>query len=190
MTSLLPTDSKSTRWAFTAFESQYTLFNEMPAFIAQWGWQQEVSPTTGKPHFQGYFRTTTQVRFAYLKRQFPGVHLEIAKDWESLKKYCNKAETAIPGTQVQATSNFMNMYDYLPWILLQTIDTYGWQELWDDSREEYIEKVMYTARAHIASGNTWASWIIQNPNFKQNLKENGRAILLGFKHRQTDRQTE
>lgn len=84
---------KSTRWSITVFEPQFPLFPCTDPVIAEYDYQVEVCPTTGKKHYQGWLRTWRQVRFAQLKKVLPGVHLEIAKDWNALKQYCKKSET-------------------------------------------------------------------------------------------------
>lgn len=95
---------KSTRWSFTAYEEQWSLFEAMPPIIAEWGWQVEVCPKTQRQHYQGYLRTTRQVRFSQLKQALPGVHIEPAKNWQALVQYCTKKDTAVEGTQVHETS--------------------------------------------------------------------------------------
>jgi len=90
---------KSSRWAFTAYEDQYGLVDDMSksATIAEYGWNPEICPETGRKHRQGYLRTKNQVRFSALKKEFPGIHFEIAKNWEALKNYCKKEETREDG---------------------------------------------------------------------------------------------
>lgn len=101
--------AKSTRWQFTAYEQQWSLFEAMPPIIVEWGWQQEVCPKTQRPHYQGYVRTGRQVRFSQLKKALPGVHLEPAKNWDALVNYCKKEETAVAGTQVHETTTFTSL---------------------------------------------------------------------------------
>lgn len=92
---------KTSRWAFTAYADQYHLFNNvMPDVIAEIGYQKEICPDTQREHYQGYIRTSRQVRFAQLRKIFPGVHLEAARNWDALLEYCKKKESAVPGTQV------------------------------------------------------------------------------------------
>lgn len=91
---------KSTRWSFTAYEGQYDLFAEMPDWIAEWGQQDEICPETGRKHRQGYLRTRTQQRFSKLKQMFPGVHFEIARDWNALLNQCKKTESRDPSGNI------------------------------------------------------------------------------------------
>lgn len=90
---------KSTRWAFTAYEDQWSLFDVAPPLVAEWGWNHEESPTTGRKHYQGFIRTSRQVRFKQLSQLFPGVHIEPAKNWDALVNYCKKTDTRIDGTE-------------------------------------------------------------------------------------------
>jgi len=97
---------KSTRWAFTAYEDQWHLFTgTMPELIAEWGWQTELTPTTGKKHYQGFLRTHRQVRFPQIRQVLPDVHLEISRNWSALLNYCKKEDTRdISGMQVHEIS--------------------------------------------------------------------------------------
>lgn len=84
---------KSTRWAFTAYEPQYGLLDNIPEIVKSWGWQDEVCPETQRKHRQGYIQTFRQVRFTQLQKSLPGIHLEVAKNWAKLLNYCKKQET-------------------------------------------------------------------------------------------------
>lgn len=100
---------KSTRWAFTAYEAQWPLFNDMEPhkdLVAEWGWQREVCPTSGREHYQGFMRTHRQVRFSQIVKAFPGVHVEVARQWDALVNYCRKDDTAVDGTQVHVKSDY------------------------------------------------------------------------------------
>lgn len=84
---------RSTRWAFTAFENQWPLFEKMPDLVKEWSWQTEVCPDTGRKHYQGWILTNSQQRHSALIKALPGVHIEIAKNWNALISYCRKEET-------------------------------------------------------------------------------------------------
>jgi len=90
---------KTTRWAFTAYEDQYKLVDDMgkSSVVAEYGWNPEICPETGRKHRQGYLRTKIQVRFSALRKEFPGIHFEVAKNWEALMNYCRKEETREKG---------------------------------------------------------------------------------------------
>jgi len=95
---------KTTRWAFTAYKDQWSLFDSIPDLVASWGWQTEVCPDTQREHYQGYILLKRQARFSQLKQLLPGVHIEAARDWNKLLQYCKKTDTAIPGSQVTQTN--------------------------------------------------------------------------------------
>lgn len=89
----MDTTARSSRWQFTAYEQQYSLFEKMPGLVAEWGWQEERCPETDRQHRQGYLRTFSQQRLSALTKVLPGVHFEIARNWAALLQYCSKAET-------------------------------------------------------------------------------------------------
>lgn len=103
---------KSTRWAFTLHydpEEYATLdmFVQKPSTVPAWkdliaeiGWQDEIAPTTGQQHRQGYIRTVRQCRLTQMKKIMDSAHFEIARDWLALKQYCNKADTRDPSGNV------------------------------------------------------------------------------------------
>ena len=105
---MLETDrqtDKSTRWAMTVYEDQWALLEKMPEIIAEWGWQEEKCPETGRIHRQGYFRTHRQVRFSQIKAVLPGIHVEVARNWAALLEYCKKTETAIGNAVHEVSTN-------------------------------------------------------------------------------------
>lgn len=57
----------------------------------------EKCPDTGRLHYQGHFRTNVQVRLSFLVKKFPGVHFEVARNWDALKNYDNKKESRVEG---------------------------------------------------------------------------------------------
>lgn len=96
---------KSSRWSMTVYEGQFTLLEKMPEVVKDWGWQDEICPTTGKLHKQGYLQTFRQVRLSAFKTILPGVHMEVARDWNKLLNYCKKSETkADNGERVHAVN--------------------------------------------------------------------------------------
>lgn len=93
---------KSTRWQFTAYEAQYDSVDAVDkTVVAEIGWQDEVCPSTGRKHRQGFVRTHRQVRFSQLAKLLPGVHIEVARDWLALVNYCKKSATRdVSGSQI------------------------------------------------------------------------------------------
>jgi hypothetical protein len=92
----------------TVYEPQFTLLDTMPSLIAEWGWQDESCPETGRLHRQGYFRTARQMRFSQAKDLLPGVHIEQARDWNKLLNYCKKKDTSL-GNRVHETNENKHM---------------------------------------------------------------------------------
>nr|ALE29617.1 replication associated protein [Lake Sarah-associated circular virus-13] len=114
--SIIDNNYKSTRWGFTAFESQWDLFKTIASPVAEWGWQEELCPTSNRLHYQGYIRTQSQVRFSAMKDRFPGVHFLIPDNWSAWLNYCKKSATRNgDGNQVHevAKNRHMTMADAL-----------------------------------------------------------------------------
>jgi len=137
---------KTTRWAFTAYEQQWKLFEKMPPGIGEWGWQVEKCPDTGRLHYQGFIRTVGQHRFKgkrpadSLLKIFPGVHIEPASDWVKLINYCKKKESRVEGQQpVHEVSTFPTMYSY-------TEELAARLPHWDKVRELWEEHVTIKAK--------------------------------------------
>lgn len=128
---------KTTRWAFTAYESQFDLFKKMHPAVRQWGWNTEICPDTQRLHYQGYILTRQQHRFKgklpadSLRRMFPGVHIEPARDWAALLNYCKKAESRAPGTEpVHEESKHMDLYSYSEDLASRLPNWAAVRELW------------------------------------------------------------
>lgn len=133
------TTAKTTRWAFTAYKDQWNLFREghIPATLAEWGWNTEKCPETGREHYQGYLRTKQQVRLSQLKKQFPGVHLEPARNWEATKKYAGKLETRVPGTEpVSEVSEIPDIYGYTIAVAKQMPSRKELEQMLDERQEQ------------------------------------------------------
>jgi len=142
---------KTTRWAFTAFEQQWKLFEKMPREIGAWGWQLEKCPDTGKLHYQGYLRTIGQHRFKgepgpqsvpadSLRRLLPGVHITAAANWQKLINYCKKKESKVEGHEpVHEVSTFPTMYSY-------TEELAERLPHWDQVRELWLEHTSIKAK--------------------------------------------
>jgi len=182
---------KSSRWQMTVYEGQYGLLQSMPLEVAEWGWQDEICPDTQKPHRQGYLRTKQQVRFSALKKLFPGVHFEIAKNWPALLAYCKKAESRDPdGQQVHQVNDIPNKYKYAE-ELAKTLITLYEADFKTWVLEDRLKMVRLTALEDIVRGRRGIEWIISDPGWKTMWKDCGAAVLLReYNSRQTDRQTE
>lgn len=198
--------AKSSRWAFTAFEEQYGLFKVMPPYVFEWGWQEETAPSTGKKHYQGYLRTKQQVRLAQLRKTFPGVHFEVSRNWDALKQYCSKSETAVSGTKVHQTSGNMRTIYSLAKEVAQALPSL------EDLRDEYeairkrlrsnttsgvepnygtynvsswseyfAHRIQLEVKLIIRSGGLDAAWLASNPQWKCMWNQYGEDFLVGIK---------
>ena len=192
---------KSTRWQFTAYEEQWRLFQAMPPAVAEWGWNTEICPKTNRKHYQGYFLLRTQHRFAAVKKLFPGVHVEIAKDWNALKEYCKKADTRAPGTEpVVAYNDIPTVYSYSDEVLARLPSWNEVRELWmlhcerqcaitrattieqpyyksceDFAYEELVKNIIAN---DIREGRAYIEWIIQNPMWITTFKNQVKNMII------------
>lgn len=130
---------KTTRWAFTAYQHQYHLFKKMHPMVRQWGWNTEICPDTQREHYQGYILTRQQHRFKgklpadSLRKMFPGVHIEPAREWTALLNYCKKGETRAPGTEPHhEESTHLDVYSYSEDLLSRLPNWLSITELWHD----------------------------------------------------------
>jgi len=174
---------KSSRWAMTVFEPQFKCLEVVPPIVAEWGWQDEVCPTSGKLHKQGYIRTYQQQRFAAMKKAFPGVHLEIARDWNKLLNYCNKTDTAVAGTQVHEKNDIPSLFTYSTELAKRLSRGYA------AGLVNSYERVMdYVSLDIMDTKMRGIEWIATNPQFITTWKKYWREML--FRAAQTDRQTD
>lgn len=191
---------KSSRWQFTAYEEQFTLFKLMPPGVAEWGWNTEICPKTNRTHYQGYLRLQQQQRFAWLRKILPGVHVEIAKNWTALVQYCQKDDTRAPGTEpVHHTNDIPTQFSYAEEIAQRIVDmermitaanpdNIKFQD-WD--LDEALLHIDTMVRQDIASGRRGIQWIASNPNWKVMWKAFWKECLLAaFRPKKTDRQTD
>jgi len=75
-----------------------------PDDIIRRAWYQDEIGETGTPHIQCCLNTK-QVRFAAIKNLFPRAHIEMARNENACKQYCQKHATSVPGTYVYFTRN-------------------------------------------------------------------------------------
>ena len=161
---------KSSRWQFTAYEDQWDLFKHMPPGIAEWGWQKECCPKTQKLHYQGYLRTAQQMRFTGLKKLLPGVHLEVAKNWDALINYCKKIDTRVEGVApIHVVNSYYTQYTYAEILGGRLYNLYKHDYL-DWSDQTALQHVEQHARLDIRAGHREIAWIISNPNWKVHWK--------------------
>lgn len=178
---------KTTRWAFTAYEGQWSLFDVMPPSVNKWGWQTEICPDTGREHWQGYMQLKQQQRFSWMRKNFPGLHVSVAKNWDALVNYCKKEPTRKEGTEpVEYVNDIPSKFAYaeevakrLPVLLLGI----------DPTTEEILDAVQVIVRTDIRAGRRGIEWIASNPDWKVVWKSYGPDMYIRGS-RQPDRQAE
>jgi len=178
---------KSSRWAFTAYEQQYGFFKTMPPGVHKWGWNVEICPNTQREHYQGYMQLKQQQRFSWMRKQFPGLHVEIPRNWEALQQYCQKEDTRKEGTSPTLVVNDIpTKYGYaeevakrLPRVLLGS----------EPTTEEILDAVQVLVRSDIRNGRRGVEWIASNPDWKVVWKSYGTDMYVRA-GTQTDRQTD
>jgi len=190
---------KSSRWQFTAYQEQFSLFQAMPPGVAEWGWNTEICPKTNRTHYQGYLRLAQQQRFAWVRKILPGVHVEIAKNWTALVQYCKKEDTRAPGTEpTHQINDIPTQFSYADEIAkriherakrydppIAEFDYATW------TQEEALLNIDLMVRADISSGRRGVQWIASNPNWKVMWKAYWLETILGSqKDKKTDRQTD
>lgn len=178
---------KSSRWAFTAYEQHYGYFQTMPLGVHKWGWNVEICPKTGKEHYQGYMLLKQQQRCSWMRKQFPTMHVEIARNWEALVAYCQKPETRAPGTEpVSETNDIPTKYGYAEEIAKRLPRAVLGSE---PTTDEILDAVQVLVRTDIRTGRRGVEWIAANPDWKVVWKGYGVDMYVRAAQ-QTDRQTD
>jgi len=190
---------RATKWAMTVYEEQFFLLDTMPDVVAEWGWQDEVCPETKRKHRQGFLRTHTQQRFSALRKVLPGVHIEVARDWNKLLNYCRKKDTRdLSGARVFQTNvnKPMTMGETLT-LLAAYLPTIKYREAWMKIEKKlYTEKdeYWYCVRAYLhATDNHNSIGLFTNPQMLcawTNTRDYWVARHTRGLDRQTDRQAE
>lgn len=185
--------TKSSRWSFTAYKDQWSLFEQMPPGIAEWGWQREVCPETNREHYQGYLRLSQQQRFAWLAKLLPGIHIEVARNWQALIAYCKKEDTRVPGsTPEHHTNSIPNHYQYADEVAKKYLAIYGKDDsdfwVWRNipTTKEYArtnlisvsDRVDAIISADILAGKRYAAFIERNPNWEAVWKKWFKQFIL------------
>jgi len=95
---------KSRQWQFTINTEQHALVPTDPrplfgANVVFWKFQLEAAPLTGRLHYQGCLRLKGPLALEGAKKSLGVVsaHMEPAKCWSSLVKYCGKEDSRIEG---------------------------------------------------------------------------------------------
>lgn len=134
--------AKTTRFAATVHKDQMHLIDKgISAYpdIAEWGFQTEIGKDNGTEHYQMWFRTFRQHRLSAMFKLLPGIHISIAEDWNALRNYSKKTDTAVPGTRKHEsqTKEYFSMQRALVELTNFLPD---WDEYLEDNRSRISEK--------------------------------------------------
>jgi len=117
----------------------------------------------------------------------PGVHLEIARNWDALVKYCQKEETRKEGTTpVTQHNDIPNKFMYAEEVAKRLpISILGVEP----TTVEILDAVEVIVRTDIRQGRRGVEWIAANPDWKVVWKSFG--VDMYFRAvRQAGRQTD
>jgi len=176
---------KTTRWAFTAYQDQWSLFEAMPPGIAEWGWQREICPETNREHYQGYLRTSQQQRFAWVKKILPGVHIEPAKNWLKLIQYCKKEDTRVPGSKPEHHTNSIPTHYQYTESVAKDVAAYfkrTKQPISNITKERVMNYMEQVVKDDIMSGKVYAFHFASNPSWKTSWKQYGVQLVFFYAH--------
>lgn len=101
-------NQRSTWWSITAYGDNIVKVedvNSYPKCVKAVHGGRESCPTSGREHYQGAVECHGQQRGSFFRDWLPGVHFEVARSADALKKYALKADTAVgpKGTIVNPT---------------------------------------------------------------------------------------
>lgn len=159
-------DNKYSRWSVTVFEEQYSVIEEAARDSRNFkevAWQDEIAPDTGRKHRQGYCVTQTPTRFNSIKKLLPGIHVEPAKNFNALKKYCSKLESRDPAGSSSAVTHpsthvtvdrFMELIalEYIE--LLEEDDKFDW-DAWHDTHEDFHDNPVVAKNVAVFTSAYW-----------------------------------
>jgi len=139
----------------------------------------------GTKHFQ-LAVATPQVRFSAVKKMFPGAHIEVAKDWSALLKYCQKEDTRVEKLVENKFISFQIVRDKFAEFILTT--TYAEEKfpLTDETKMVCWDNFI----CHSIEQGIECDLIGVNPQYRSCIMKYWSAYLTNAVRRQTDRQTQ
>lgn len=191
-------DNKNTRFCFTAFEGQYHLIDQAQTdveFVKMLLYQEEITPTTGRKHRQGVLQTQHPVRKSRIQSYLPGVHIEVARDWNASVNYCRKQETRdASGASIHVINPYVErkkVSDFLDDIADIVWGNWEMEQLCPASERDYhnppdhptrssseaVKEEYWEAVRCIVAGNPEAIGILAQP-LPQNAWKNTRQVWL------------
>lgn len=190
-------DNKNTRYQFTAYEGQYSIVDAVAqdkSFIKILEYQEEICPHTGRKHRQGCLQTQQPVRMSKVRSMIPGVHIEVALNWNALLAYCKKSASRDPSGNSVAIDNTSFSPKKVA-NFLDDIADYIWEEYETDQlcpasdreyeepthptrcAQESVKAEYWRAVSYIVMTNPEAIGILAQP-LPQNAWKNTRLVWL------------
>jgi len=131
---------RSTWWIITAFDKNIEIVENNESYPnavkAVYGGREQC-PKSGRIHYQGAVECHGQQRASFFRTWLPGVHFEVAKNKDAVKKYCLKEDTAVGIKGV-----ISNPESYLSMSMgLMLLASVSLEEDTDPTDEEYWELV-------------------------------------------------
>lgn len=163
---------------------------EHPSFVKMVKYQDEIGEQ-GVLHIQAAVQTT-QVRFSAMKKWLPRAHIEVARNKQALLNYVEKADTAVPNTQVVIQADYLSMDSALKAIAEHKMDWYEWSQGVgrNNVKEHAFEKYeFWNAVKKILREKPKAVGLFTNPQLERAWVHT-RSVWIDLleKDRQTDRQ--
>ena len=126
-----------------------------------------------------------------VEKIFPGVHIEVAKNWDALVNYCKKEETRAPGSiPVHQVNSIPTHFQYAETVAQQYVELYGLEDLddceWDPPLVTRTKLISIMARLDaivnkdITEGRRYAAWITTNPAWTVMWKSKCKPFLRSF----------
>lgn len=129
-------------WSVTAYNAEIDIIKDKdtyPAYVKLVVGQDEICPTTGTKHFQGYIQLTTQQRLSALKKWLPTAHFEICRNKDALLNYVQKDKTRdLSGERISNGARI----EYIPFDKLCELLADTWIKLEDQLKALYINSLV------------------------------------------------
>lgn len=198
-------DNRATCWSVTV-NNPTPATEEQIALARQKGWKvdgQLEKGSKGTPHYQLMVRTP-QVRFAAVTKQFPGAHVEQARNPAALSKYVAKEDTRV-GVLAAPSDYYPSLSRYWE-LVISTLDAWGcinhnhicnpkeergpfW---WKTAPSRYRSEPLVAlddVTAHLIEQGYHVESLACNPNIRMQWRKFHAAIAIRYyvdKDRQTD----
>lgn len=138
----------------------------------------------GTNHYQ-LAVATPQVRFTAVKKVFPGAHIEVAKDWNALVKYCNKEDTRVGKLIDIKFVTFQMVRDKFFDFIITTVHSDSDYELTEDTKMRLWDQFV----GHSLEQGIEADLVGVNPQYRSCIMRYWSSYICLAVRRQTDRQT-